>query len=42
MRVLKSINLLLVPGKGLSGGFSLGWPVAGMGSVTDPDQFGIF
>ena len=26
----------------LSGGFSLGWPVAGMGSVTDTDQFGIF
>ena len=21
---------------------SLGWPVAGMGSVTDPDQFGMF
>ena len=26
----------------LSGGFSLGWPVAGMGSMTDPDQFGMF
>ena len=26
----------------LSGGFSLGWPVAGMGSVTDLDQFGMF
>ena len=26
----------------LSGSFSLGWPVAGMGSVTDPDQFDMF
>ena len=26
----------------LSGGFSLGWPVVGMGWVTDPDQFGMF
>ena len=25
----------------LSGGFSVGWPVAGMGMVTDPDQFGM-
>ena len=28
--------------KYLSGGFSLGLPVAGMGFVTDPDQFGMF
>ena len=26
----------------LSGGFSLGWPVAGRCSVTYPDQFGMF
>ena len=26
----------------LSGGFSVGWPVAGMGMVTDPDRFGMF
>ena len=26
----------------LSGGFSIGWPVAGMGMVTDPDHFGMF
>ena len=33
---------LMLTTKYLSGGFSLGWPVAGMGSVTDPDQFGMF
>ena len=26
----------------LSGGFSVGWPVAGMGMLTDPDHFGMF
>ena len=26
----------------LSGGFSVGWPVAGMGMVTDLDNFGMF
>ena len=28
--------------KDLSGGFSLGWPVTGIGSVTDPGQFSMF
>ena len=26
----------------LSGGFSVGWPVAGIGMVTDPDHFDMF
>ena len=28
--------------RSLSGGFYLGWPVAGMGSMADPEQFGMF
>ena len=31
-----------MPIRGLSGGFSVGWPVAGMGMVMDPDHFGMF
>ena len=41
---LNQLNKKLISFKkqDLSGSFSLGWPVAGMGPVTDPDQFGMF